>query len=65
LIERTGQGAGIFIGSSGDVSDGVPPENALKMYETVHKYGTYPINIDRIRKRRGEILGKLKTRRSK
>jgi uroporphyrinogen-III decarboxylase len=63
LIEKIGPQGGIFIGSSGEVGDLVPPINAVTMYETVHKYGTYPINIDRIRKRRSEIRWKLKTRR--
>ncbi len=38
-------------------------ENAAKMYETVHEHGAYPIAVDRIRKRRREISGKLRTRR--
>ncbi len=63
LIGKIGPQRGILIGSSGEVGDSVPPENAETMYRTVHKYGMYPINIDRIRKRRGEIRGKLKTRR--
>jgi uroporphyrinogen-III decarboxylase len=65
LIERMGQGGGILIGSSGGIEDCIPPENILTMYETAHKYGTYPINIDRIRKRRSEIRGKLKIRVNK
>ena len=55
LIEKLGPHGGIFIGSSSEVHDLVPPENAAKMYETVHEYGTYPIDIERIRKRRHEI----------
>jgi hypothetical protein len=35
------------------------------MYETVHAYGIYPIDVERIRKRRSEIRDKLKTRKSK
>ncbi len=65
LIEKIGPQGGIFIGSSGEVGDLVPPVNALTMYETVHKYGTYPINTERIRKRRSEIEGKLRTRRNR
>jgi uroporphyrinogen-III decarboxylase len=61
LIERIGPGGGILIGSSGEVGDSIPPENAVAMYDTVHEYGTYPIDIERIRKRRSEIRGKLKT----
>src|SRR4030042_5045671 len=64
LIERIGTQRGIFIGSSGGVDDSIPLENAETMYRTVRKYGMYPINIDRIRRRRSEIRGKLKMRRS-
>ncbi|MBN1391931.1 MAG: hypothetical protein JW947_03910 [Sedimentisphaerales bacterium] len=64
LIERIGPSGGILIGSSGGIDDYIPPENVLIMYKTVHKYGTYPINIDRIRKRRSEIRGNLKTRKT-
>jgi uroporphyrinogen-III decarboxylase len=63
LIERIGPGGGILIGSSGEVGDLVPLENAVAMYKTVHEYGTYPINIEKIRKRRSEIRNKLKTRK--
>lgn len=48
IILRIGPEGGILIGSSSEVHDLIPPENALKMYETVHKYGKYPIDIDRI-----------------
>jgi hypothetical protein len=65
LIEKIGPQGGILIGSSGEVGDLVPPENAVTMYETVHEYGTYPIDVERIRKRRSEIRDKLKTRKSK
>jgi hypothetical protein len=64
LIEKIGPQGRILIGSSGEVGDLVPPENAETMYRTVHEYGMYPINIDRIRKRRSEIKDKLKTRKS-
>ena len=62
IIEKIGPHRGIFIGSSSEVHNLVPPENTAKMYETVHEYGTYPIDIDRIRKRRYNIRNKLKTR---
>lgn len=55
LIEKIGPQGGIFIGSSSEVHDAVPVENAAKMYGTVHEYGTYPIDIDRIRARRTEL----------
>jgi len=66
LIEKIGPQGGIFIGSSSEVHDAVPVENAEKMYGTVHEYGTYPINIDRIRIRRTELRkkGELKLRAS-
>ncbi len=63
LIERIGPQGGICIGSSSEVHDLVPAENVVKMYETVHKYGMYPIDIEIIRKRRAEINGKLQTRK--
>jgi len=62
LIERVGPQGGICIGSSSEVHDLVPAENVVKMYETVHKYGIYPIDIERIRKRRKEIKEKLHSR---
>jgi len=65
LIEKIGPQGGIFIGSSSEVHDLVPPENALTMYKTVHEYGAYPIDIERIHKRRDEIKNKLKTRAGK
>lgn len=64
LIEKIGPKAGLLIGSSGEIGDGISPENTLTMYETVHKYGTYPIEVERIRKRRSEIRKKLKTRKT-
>ncbi len=55
LIERIGPDGGILIGSSSEVHDLVPPENAVRMYRTVREYGEYPIDVERIRKRRTEI----------
>ena len=52
LIEKIGPQAGIFIGSSSEVHDSVPPENAVLMYQTVLKYGSFPIDVDKIRERR-------------
>jgi hypothetical protein len=43
LIERLGPQGGILIGSSSEVHDLVPVENALRMYETVRKHGAYSI----------------------
>ncbi len=55
LIEKIGPQGGLFIGSSSEVHDAVPVENAAMMYGTVHKYGTYPIDVDRIRARRSVL----------
>lgn len=65
LIEVIGPQGGIFIGSSSEVHDAVPVVNAEKMYKTVHKYGVYPIDVDRIRARRRELRqqGELKLRK--
>lgn len=63
LIERIGPQGKIFIGSSSEINDLVPPENAAKLYKTVLEYGSYPIDIERIRKRRAEIRNKLKLRK--
>ena len=38
---------GILMGFSSEVHDIVLVENALRMYETVRKYGSYPINVGR------------------
>jgi uroporphyrinogen-III decarboxylase len=64
IIEKIGPDGGIFIGSSSEVHDHVPVENAVKMYQTVHEYGAYPIDIDRIRARRTTLRndGELKLR---
>lgn len=58
LIEKIGPHGGIFIGSSSEVHEAVPVANAEKMYQTVHEYGTYPIDLDRIRSRRLELRQK-------
>lgn len=63
LIERIGPQGGILIGSSSEVHNLVPVENALTMYRTVRKYGAYPIDIERIQKRRHNIKDKLKIRK--
>jgi len=63
IIEKLGPHGGIFIGSSSEVHDLVPPENAAIMYETVHEYGTYPIDVERIQTRRHQIKDKLKVRK--
>jgi hypothetical protein len=55
LIERIGPQGGLFIGSSSEVHDSVPAENAAHLYRTVHEYGAYPIDGERIRARRAEL----------
>ena len=64
LIEKIGPQGGIFIGSSSEVHDAVPVANAAQMYRTVHEYGVYPIDVDRIRARRTVLRkrGELKLR---
>jgi uroporphyrinogen-III decarboxylase len=64
LIEKIGPQGGIFIGSSSEVHDAVPVANAVHMYRTVHEYGSYPIDVDRIRARRDALRrqGQLKLR---
>lgn len=58
IIERIGPDGGILIGSSSEVHDLVPPENAVRMYGTVKEYGSYPIDAGRIRERRAKISKK-------
>jgi hypothetical protein len=58
LIEKIGPQGGIFIGSSSEVHDAVPVVNAARMYQTVHEYGSYPIDVDRIRYRRAQLRAK-------
>lgn len=64
LIERIGPQGGLLIGSSSEVHDAVPPANAHMMYRTVHEYGEYPIDVERIQRRRAELRksGALKLR---
>jgi hypothetical protein len=64
IIEKIGPQGGIFIGSSSEVHDLVPVVNTVTMYRTVHDYGEYPIDVDRIRARRMVLRkkGQLKLR---
>ena len=64
LIEKIGPQGGIFIGSSSEVHDAIPVENAATMYGIVHEYGSFPIDIDRVKARRQELknIGALKLR---
>jgi hypothetical protein len=63
LIEKIGPDGGILIGSSSEINDVVPPDNAKKLYETVLEYGSYPIDVERIKKRRAAIEKGLKLRK--
>jgi uroporphyrinogen-III decarboxylase len=62
LLERLAPDGGLFVGSSSEIHDLIPPENTETMYQTAHSYGTYPIDVERIRARRREIKGRLNTR---
>ena len=62
LLERIGPDAGLFVGSSSEIHDLIPVENTETLYRTAHEYGTYPIDVDRIRARRRQIKGNLTTR---
>ncbi|MBI9107446.1 MAG: hypothetical protein JEZ04_11940 [Spirochaetales bacterium] len=62
LIEKIGPSKRIFIGSSSEVHEKIPLLNIEVMYGTVHEYGEYPLDIDRIRKRRAELKSKLAVR---
>jgi uroporphyrinogen-III decarboxylase len=55
LIEKIGPQGGIFIGSSSEVHDLVPVANAITMYQTVQKYGHYPIDVAGIGARRAQL----------
>ncbi|MDD4220077.1 MAG: uroporphyrinogen decarboxylase family protein [Sphaerochaetaceae bacterium] len=63
LIEKIGPKGRICIGSSSEVHEQIPLLNIETMYATVHEYGTYPIDVDRIRRRRDEISPHLTTRK--
>lgn len=58
VIEKIGPQGGIFIGSSSEVHDLVPVTNIRTMYRTVHDYGVYPIDVERIRARRAALRAK-------
>ena len=64
VVERLGPTRRVFVGSSSEVHDLVPPQHAETMYHAVHEYGVFPIDVERIRGRRRDIAGKLHTRRT-
>jgi len=49
LLRDIAPSGGLFLGSSSEIDQDVPPENALAMYRTAKKYGRYPINLDALR----------------
>jgi hypothetical protein len=63
LIEKLGVQGGIFIGSSSEVHDLVPVENAVAMYHNVHEYGSFPVDVKRIQQRRKAIQSELVVRK--
>lgn len=63
LIEKIGHTNRLLIGSSSELHDLVPIENAEIMYKTVHNYGKTPINIEKIQSRRQQIKDKLMVRK--
>jgi uroporphyrinogen-III decarboxylase len=62
IIEKLGPHGGICIGSSSEVHDLVPVQNAQTMYRVVHEYGRYPIDVERVNRRREAIKHKLSLR---
>lgn len=63
LIERIGPSRKLFIGSSSEVHNKIPLLNIETMYNTVHEYGSYPLDIERIQRRRYEIADKREFRK--
>jgi|SRR5690554_6016685 len=63
LIEKIAPSGRICIGSSSEVHEQIPLLNIETMYSTVHEYGAYPIDVEKIRRRRREISSKLETRK--
>ncbi|MFW6049468.1 MAG: uroporphyrinogen decarboxylase family protein [Candidatus Bipolaricaulota bacterium] len=46
LLRDIGPTRGLFLGSSSEIDQDVPPENAVAMYRTAKEYGRYPISIN-------------------
>lgn len=46
LLRDIAPSGGLFLGSSSEIDQDVPPENAVAMYQTAKKYGRYPIDVD-------------------
>ena len=42
-IRKGGKGGGLICASSNTIHTGVKPENYIAMVETIHEYGTYPL----------------------
>jgi len=62
LIERAGPLGRLFIGSSSEINDLVPKENAAILYKTVLDYGSWPIDCARIGKRKAELASRRNAR---
>jgi uroporphyrinogen decarboxylase len=43
VIRKAGYGGGLIVSSSNSIHQSVKPENYVAMLETIHKYGTYPL----------------------
>lgn len=43
VIRKAGKGGGLICMSSNSIHSGVKPENYVAMVETIHEYGTYPL----------------------
>lgn len=44
-LKDAAEGGGYIIGSDHSLHDGIPMENIFKMFETIKKYGTYPLQV--------------------
>ncbi len=44
-MRQAGEGGGYIIGSDHSLHDGIPVSNIITMVETVHRYGTYPLDL--------------------
>lgn len=44
-IRTAAPGSGYFLSSENEIHWAIPPENAITMYKTAHKYGKYPLHL--------------------
>ena len=47
-LQDAGIGGGYILSSSSDILASVKPENYLAMLDALKKYGSYPLNLDRL-----------------